>query len=68
MDEPDDLKMLQVWAGTPVPNYCGGPPFPLNAVVAIVRLLWLLVRWLAHAIWAGFKWLRRFLGGERQVL
>ena len=39
VDEPDDLKMLQVAAGTPVPNYRDGPPFPLNAVVAIARLL-----------------------------
>lgn len=43
-------------------------PSPLNAIIAIVQLLWLLVKWLARVIWAGFKWLRRFLGGERQVL
>lgn len=43
-------------------------PFPLNAIIAIVQLLWLLVKWLVHVIWAGFKWLRRFLGGERQLL
>ena len=43
-------------------------PFPLNAIIAIVQLLCLLMKWLVHVIWAGLKWLRRFLGGERQVL
>jgi hypothetical protein len=43
------------------------PPFPLNAVFAVLELLWLLLKWVAHLVWAAVKWLRRFVGGERQL-
>jgi hypothetical protein len=42
------------------------PPFPLSAVLAVIQLLWVALKWLVLAVWSGVKWLRRLLSGEMQ--